>query len=67
VQQEVFHFKEQGLDSAGKVQGEFESSGIRPKFLSKLEAYGIKIPNEIFTDDAPALRRPLNTRAGSRY
>lgn len=46
--QEIFRFKKEGLDEDGNVKGHFEATGIRPKFLVEAEAYGIKLPAELF-------------------
>ncbi|MFX4260590.1 CpaF family protein [Pelotomaculum propionicicum] len=46
--QDVYVFKQEGIDEEGKIKGRFMATGIRPKFLSNLEAYGINLPFEIF-------------------
>ena len=46
--QEIFRFKMTGRDDDGTVQGHFEATGIRPKFLQDAEAHGIKLPSELF-------------------
>ena len=46
--QEIFRFKMTGRDDDGTVQGHFEATGIRPKFLQDAEAHGIKLPAELF-------------------
>lgn len=46
--QEIFRFRQTGIDSDRKVKGVFESLGIRPKFASKLEALGITFNADIF-------------------
>jgi len=58
VLQDVFRFIERGVDSDGKVMGEMLPTGIRPKFMTRLEAAGVKLPPEIFgASEAGALRR----------
>jgi pilus assembly protein CpaF len=49
--QEVFRFNRKGRDDSGKIIGEFEGTGLRPKFLQVLLARGIELPATIF---APA-------------
>ena len=49
--QEVFAFKQTGLDANRKVQGTFGPTGFVPKFVSKLAELGIEVPHGIF---APA-------------
>lgn len=46
--QEIFRFKKTGIDDNQQVIGHFEATGIRPKFLLDAEAYGIKMPAELF-------------------
>jgi len=46
--QDLFEFKRRGFDEAGNVMGQFESSGIRPKFTEKLFGAGIELPSELF-------------------
>ena len=45
--QEVFRFKQRTVDSDGAVRGNFEATGIRPAFTSRLQAHGIEIPGNI--------------------
>ncbi len=49
--QEVFAFKQTGMDENGKVKGVFEMSRILPRFLAKFEALGVPIPEEVFSSD----------------
>ena len=35
-------------DAEGKMHGTFKATGIRPKFLADLKAYGIEIPSSHF-------------------
>ena len=46
--QDIFVYKQKGKDEKGKIIGEFVPTGIKPKFMEKFEAYGIKLPNDIF-------------------
>lgn len=48
VLQDVFVFRQRGLDSKGKVEGRFEFTGVRPRFVETLKERGIQIPTEIF-------------------
>jgi pilus assembly protein CpaF len=47
VMGDIFAFKETGMED-GKVMGELEPTGIRPKFSEKLEVAGFHLPPEIF-------------------
>ncbi len=46
--QEIFAFRRTGIDQDGKVQGHFEATGIRPRFLDDLKAMGIEFPGDYF-------------------
>jgi pilus assembly protein CpaF len=42
--QEIFRFRRAGRTAAGGVAGEFETTGVRPRFLDALAARGIELP-----------------------
>ena len=46
--QDIFIFDQTGRDANGKILGRFKPTGIRPKFVEKLLANGIKLPAELF-------------------
>ncbi|RQH08385.1 CpaF family protein [Paraburkholderia dinghuensis] len=46
--QEIFTFRRSGLDSDGNVRGYFCATGVRPRFSERLEAFGIKLPENIY-------------------
>ena len=46
--QEIFKYVRTGIDSEGNIQGHFEATGIRPRFLDALNDMGIKFPAEHF-------------------
>ncbi len=50
VLQDIFIFEQQGLDEKGKIIGRVKPTGIRPKFMTKFEEEGIKLPADIFMD-----------------
>ena len=45
---EIFVFRQQGIDPNGRAFGIFEATGIRPRFIDKLAAAGVKLPLELF-------------------
>ncbi|MDD4569789.1 MAG: CpaF family protein [Tepidanaerobacteraceae bacterium] len=49
VLQDLFNFSQTGVDQDGTVSGEFKPSGIRPKFIERLEISGYRLPTEVFT------------------
>jgi len=48
VMQDIFRYLQTGFQ-AGKVQGHFTATGMRPKFADKIEAWGIYLPPNLFT------------------
>jgi len=50
IMQEVFRFKQLGIDQNGRAFGQFESTGVRPTFMARLEAAGIKLPSNLFQE-----------------
>ncbi len=45
---DIFVFEQQGIDENGKIRGGVRPTGLRPKFMSKIEAAGIHLPPSIF-------------------
>jgi len=48
--QEVFTFERKGVTDAGKVQGIFRGTGVRPKIMERLRLSGINLPESVFTE-----------------
>lgn len=46
--QEIFSFKQTGVDENGRVKGRFEMARIMPRFLEKFEALGVPIQHDMF-------------------
>ena len=46
--QEIFKFKRTGLGPNNEIEGHFEATGVRPRFLEDLIAMGIELPGEMF-------------------
>jgi len=46
--QEVYKFTRTGMGLRGEVQGQFQPTGIRPRFSERLEQYGFKLPPQLF-------------------
>jgi len=51
--QEIYKFVRTGTLEDGSVQGHFQATGIRPRFLTDLAAKGIKIPSSYFDPSQP--------------
>ena len=48
--QEIFKFEQTGVNENGKVLGQFKSTGIRPRFSTKLKAFGIELKGDLFSE-----------------
>jgi pilus assembly protein CpaF len=48
--EDIFLFERIGVSDAGKVQGRFRSSGVRPKILERLKVSGMQVPESIFEE-----------------
>jgi pilus assembly protein CpaF len=48
--QELFGFRQQGVDSEGRAKGFFYATGNVPRFLSRLEERGIQLDPQLFTE-----------------
>ena len=48
VMQDIFRYMQEGVDEAGRARGRFESTGIRPNFMERLESAGIRLPASLF-------------------
>ena len=48
--QDIFTYRAQGIDSYGKLKGNFMATGIRPNFLEKLTSNGIIVRDDWFTN-----------------
>jgi septum site-determining protein MinD len=47
--QDIFLFKQEGLDKKRKIIGRFVPTGFIPKFVEEMEAKGMKISRSLFT------------------
>jgi pilus assembly protein CpaF len=46
--QDIFAFKQTGVDDERRAQGHFHSTGLRPKLLERLEVSGCRLPSQMF-------------------
>ena len=60
VLQDIFSFVQTGVKN-GKVEGHFAASGVRPRFMDKIESYGLFVPPSTFAP-GPLGRRKLGRR-----
>jgi pilus assembly protein CpaF len=45
---EIYHFTQTGVAPDGSVKGHFRATGVRPKFMDRLRAYGLEVSEETF-------------------
>ena len=50
IMQDIFTYKQEGLDEGGRARGCFLSSGVRPHCMERLEAAGVRLPAGIFRE-----------------
>jgi pilus assembly protein CpaF len=50
IMQDIFKYKQLGIDQNGRAYGQFESTGVRPSFVPRLEQKGIKLPSNLFQE-----------------
>jgi pilus assembly protein CpaF len=50
VMQDIYRFDKEGVDEMGRAYGRFISTGIRPTFMPRLEAAGVRLPASAFRE-----------------
>jgi pilus assembly protein CpaF len=50
IMQEIFRYRQLGIDQNGRAFGQFEATGVRPTFVNRLESKGIKLPSNMFAE-----------------
>src|SRR5579872_4587794 len=48
IMQDIFLFVQDGIDETGRAFGHFTATGVRPAFMSRLEAAGVRLPANLF-------------------
>ena len=48
--QEIYRFRRAGITTEGMVAGQFEATGVRPRFADRLTLAGIDLPTRMFLD-----------------
>lgn len=48
ILQDIYRFVQDGVGEDGKAHGYFESTGVRPSFMPRLESAGIRLPASAF-------------------
>lgn len=49
IMQDIFLFVQDGIDETGRAFGHFESTGVRPSFMTRLESAGVRLPANLFS------------------
>ncbi|MEL6895310.1 MAG: CpaF family protein [Planctomycetota bacterium] len=50
VLQDIYRYKQKGIDENGKAYGHFECTGVRPGFMDRLESAGVRLPASAFRE-----------------
>jgi pilus assembly protein CpaF len=50
IMQDIFRYKQLGIDQNGRAYGQFEATGVRPSFMARMEASGMKLPTNLFQE-----------------
>jgi pilus assembly protein CpaF len=67
--QDLFVYRQTGLDDGGNARGHFEACGVRPQMLDRLRERGSTLPENLFQRRVLSPARPTNgaaPRAGGR-
>jgi pilus assembly protein CpaF len=48
VMQDIYHYQQEGINESGRAIGRFEATGVRPTFMDRLEASGVRLPASAF-------------------
>jgi pilus assembly protein CpaF len=48
--QEIFSFEQKSIDANNKVKGEYRFHGVKPRFIDKFNAAGIKVSSRLFDE-----------------
>jgi pilus assembly protein CpaF len=50
VMQDIYRFDKEGVDENSRAYGKFIATGIRPTFMQRLEAAGVRLPASAFRE-----------------
>jgi len=50
VMQDIYRFIKDGIDETGRAYGRFVATGVRPTFMDRLEAAGVRLPSSAFRE-----------------
>jgi pilus assembly protein CpaF len=46
--QDIYRFEKRGIDTEGRIVGDFRPTGIRPQFVERFALAGIELPQDVF-------------------
>ena len=49
IMQDIFLFVQEGIDENGRAHGHFQSTGVRPSCMGRLESAGVRLPANLFS------------------
>ncbi|WP_431123402.1 CpaF family protein [Variovorax paradoxus] len=49
--QEIFAYRQTGMGPDGQLRGYFHATGVRPKFVERLQSFGVTLPDNMFDPD----------------
>ncbi len=50
VMQDIYKYEKEGVDETGRAYGKFMATGVRPVFMARLEAAGVRLPSSAFRE-----------------
>ena len=50
IMQDIYKYTQDGIDENGRATGRFMASGVRPAFMDRLEAAGVRLPASAFRE-----------------
>jgi pilus assembly protein CpaF len=50
VMQDIYRFQQDGINEMGRAYGKFIATGVRPTFMPRLEAAGVRLPSSAFRE-----------------
>lgn len=59
--QAIFQFRQTGIGEGGHAVGIFESCGVRPQLLGRLQEEGVVLPSDLFLRRALTQPTPVDT------
>jgi pilus assembly protein CpaF len=58
--QDIFRFKQIGIDDDGHAKGHFEACGVRPQILNRLLQEGLSFPDDLFRQRTLTAKSPVH-------